>query len=165
MDSADEYPDPDEVARDVVREFAPDELVLFEQTAKALRGRRPKAGRGGADDLLGIGMGIVESVITVAVIAGTKAAFAQFVQESEKNGGTAVIRRIKRQLNKFLRRSARSVPETSTPLTKDQLATVRTAALAELAAFKLPDDLSSRIAYSIVGRLAVPSRVILGRTS
>lgn len=157
--------DVEDVARDVVTKFAPDELGLFDATAAALRGRTPKTGRGGVDELLGFGIDVVESVITIAVLSGTKAAFAQFAQDAEKKAGAATARRAKRLLGTVLRRPARAVPQPTTPLTEDQLAKVQAAAFAEIAAFGLPEDRSTQIANAIVGRLALRESAGPGETS
>ncbi len=111
MHSVDE--DLEGIARDVVAQFAPNELGLFEATAAALRGRTPKAAPGGVDELLGFGIEVVEPVITVAVVMGTKAAFDQFVQVVGTNAGAAAAAgRAKRLLDRALRRPARAVPHT-----------------------------------------------------
>ena len=162
MHSADEGLE--DIARDVVAHFAPDELGLFEATAAALRGRAPNTARGGADELLGFGIDVVESVITIAVLTGTKAAFDQFMQVTGTNAGTAAAGRAKQLLNRARRRPARAVPHAPVPLDENQLAAVRAAAVKEIAAFGLPEERSAQIANAIVGRLAVPENPTPGGT-
>jgi hypothetical protein len=156
--------DLEDIARDVVAQFAPDELGLFDATVAALRGRTPKTARGGVDELLGFGIDVVESVITVAVLMGTKAAFDQFVQVAGTNAGTAAAGRAKRLLDRARHRPARAVPHTPVPLAEDQLAAVRAAAVKEIAAFGLPEERSAQIANAIIGRLAVPESPAPGGT-
>lgn len=162
MHSVDE--DLEGIAKDVVAHFAPDELGLFAATAAALRGRASKTARGGADELLAFGIDVVESVITVAVLMGTRAAFDQFVQVTGTNAGTAFAGHAKRLLDRARRRPGRTVPQAPVPLAEDQLAAVRAAAVKEIVAFGLPEERSAQIANAIVGRLAVPESPAPGGT-
>ena len=148
------YDDATEIAKQVVAELAPDELELFDQTADATRDRAP-GGRRSADELLGFGIEAVESMVTVAALAGSKAALGRLAEEAGKAAGAKAAERAKGWFGKVRRRQAASSVALPVTLTTEQLAAVRSAAVAQIATFGLPEQRSSQIADAIVGRLAL----------
>ncbi|BDT91812.1 MULTISPECIES: hypothetical protein [Nocardia] len=133
------------VSRSVVAEHAPEELPLFDATAAAYAARR----RGPSpDELLGFGVGAVEAVVTVAVLAATKGAVDALLEYSGKRTARGLRSRLP------WRRRREAVP--SEPLTAEQLNTTRDAARRAILAYGMTDQQANLLAGAIIGELAAP---------
>ncbi|MET9289181.1 hypothetical protein [Nocardia beijingensis] len=136
------------MSRSVVAEHAPEELPLFDATAAAYAARR----RGPSpDELLGFGVGAVEAVVTVAVLAATKGAVDALLEYSGKRTARGLRGRLSRL--PWRRRAAAVAAE---PLSSEQLNATRDAARRAILAYGLTDQQANLLAGAIVGELAAP---------
>ena len=150
------------LARGAVAQAAPDELVLFDETAEEFiaQGRRqPKTS--GADEAVGFGLDLA-MVTPVAVMVATAAvqAVGAVVGEVWKEEGTPVVRSWFRRLFRLDRRRRRKKPSDQRPpmpLTPEQAQRVRVVALERALALGVPGPTASILADSITGGLVAGS--------
>lgn len=136
------------VSRSVVAEHAPEELPLFDATAAAYAARRRAPS---PDELLGFGVGAVEAVVTVAVLAATKGAVDALLEYSGKRTARGLRGRLSR-----LRWRRRAAAVAAEPLSSEQLNATRDAARRAILAYGLTDQQANLLAGAIVGELAAP---------
>ncbi|MGK8486568.1 hypothetical protein [Nocardia asiatica] len=138
------------MSRSVVALHAPEELPLFDATAAAYAARR--RGRS-PDELLGFGVGAVEAVVTVAVLAATKGAVDALLEHSGKRTARGLRGRLSRLPWRRRRPTAAATPE---PLSPEQLNATRDAARRAILAYGLTDRQANLLAGAIIGELAAP---------
>ncbi|MGK8505767.1 hypothetical protein [Nocardia asiatica] len=138
------------MSRSVVAAHAPEELPLFDATAAAYAARR--RGRS-PDELLGFGVGAVEAVVTVAVLAATKGAVDALLEYSGKRTARGLRGRLSRLPWRRRRPTAATPPE---PLSPEQLNATREAARRAILAYGLTDRQANLLAGAIIGELAAP---------
>jgi len=145
-----------DLARDTVRQAAPQELPLFranseayfKDPARALRGER------GGDQMLGFGTGAEIAILTPFAIEITKQVVIYLggeVAKAAKAESPGLIRElVKRCFKKFS-----PAPTEPPPLSRPQLEQVRQVALDAAKRLSVPDDRATLLADSVVGGLVI----------
>ena len=150
-----------EVARVVTSQLAPDEMPLFDETARAWLRRRGR--RWGRDDLLGFGLDGVQPVITIAALTGAAAALrllgSAAADAGRKGVSEAMLVGVRRLLSRLRRRPAAAVePEGhGERLSPSQLARIREVTWQRLHATGLSHDQAALVADAVVGSLVISS--------
>jgi hypothetical protein len=154
-----------EVARQVVRQTAPEELPLFSATAAAYFERADRASRplDDRDDMLGFGEAVDLTMVTPVALAVASAVVQLVATEIAKATAKRAAEAATDSVAAFfqgLRTSSKTEPGTAsaaTPtLTAAQLAEVRQVAFDKACQLKLPIAQADVLADGVVGTLAVP---------
>ncbi len=142
-----------ELARQIVRDRAPQELVLFNPTAAAyFEDPQRSLERARAKDQK-LGFGVVEAAafITPYVLEVAKAVFQYLLEQlataAEQEAASSIVKRLSRVLH-------RKASEDE-GLTQEQLERVRDVALTKAQQLRLPEDQAELLAASVVGALAL----------
>ncbi len=143
----------EELARQAIGATAPQELPLFNATAKAYFENPPgSVGRAAAkDEKLGFGVVEAAAFLTPYVLEVAKAVFQYLLRELASAAEQDAAHNIVKRLNRLLHREA----STDERLTDEQLARVHEVALTTAQRLHLPADQAELLATSVAGTLAV----------
>ena len=149
-----------DLARDTVRQVAPQELPLFRAYCEAYfkDPEKPLKGKQGKDEMLGFGTGAEVALLTPVVLAIAKEV-VQFVAgeiaKSAKNESSGLIHdAVKKMFGKF-RTADGEDTQAPPPLTRNQLARVRQKAYEIACRMNVPTSQADLLADSVVGSLVV----------
>lgn len=140
------------LSREIVAEFAPEELPLFDELAQETfeHPRPPQGEERGGDDPLGFGMNETLVAITPAVSAMVSAAFAHLLGEVFKAAGEEEAKNLRERIKRLVNKE-----RSAAPLTVEQLAQVRKLAQEQAQLFGVPAGQAQQLADALVGRLAL----------
>lgn len=148
-----------ELARDTIREVAPEELLLFRANSQAFfeNPERALQGERSGDELLGFGTGVEVAFLTPIVLAVAtevvKFVVAEIAQSSKQESAQLIQNRVKQVFKKL--QSADAGTPTSSPLTPTQLAHIRQIAYESASRLNVSANQADLLADSLVGKLAV----------
>ena len=142
-----------ESARNIVMEFAPEELPLFDELAQEYFNNPtpPKITKGQVDDQLAFGIEEVMEVVTPASIAMVSAVLTYLVPNVLKviqEEGTASL---KEYIRKFFSKSGSN----ETTLSPEQLDELRKIAYQQARAFGIQHQKAKKMSYAIIGSIAL----------
>jgi hypothetical protein len=141
------------LARDAVREQAPEEAALFDGLAAAYR-RDPRTFAVGRrrDDPLAFGAAELSMLTPIALsVASTVASMVVGAARSEVQAA------VEGPVRRFVRRLLRRPAPAPVPAAQPGLVDVRQAAVDQALRFDLPPERAAALADAVVGRLVVPA--------
>jgi hypothetical protein len=148
----------EELARTILEHSAPEELVIFEETAEEYF-HDPDAVLHPArrDEALGFGLDLALLTPYVLAVAAPVLSFlVQTVAAAAKEEATPRVRELVRRLfNRSAGRNEQEGEDAPMTLTPDQAREVRQVALARATDLGLPEEQARLLADSVVGGLAV----------
>lgn len=148
------------VARDLVTQLEPQELLLFRATSQQFRQHpeRLLAGQKASDDPIGFGLGEGAALLTPAALATASAVIGYLVDEISKTAADKSASFIIETVQRIFKKAASPTPQNDKQLptlTPNQLAQVRAIALKQARQMKLSDARAKVLADAIVGSLAI----------
>jgi hypothetical protein len=147
-----------DVARQMIKQIAPEELPLYRAQSQAYFANPAAALRGEAskDEMLGFGAGEVIIFLTPIALQVASQAVAILSEELKKASKEQSAPLIRAMVRRLLHGDARSDGPAQNPpsLTSEQLRRVREAALEEARRCRVSDDRANLLADAIAGRLA-----------
>ncbi|GAC1399258.1 MAG: hypothetical protein NVS4B12_13220 [Ktedonobacteraceae bacterium] len=147
-----------DVARDIVAQTAPEELLLFRVTSAEYFKNPEKALKQhtGKDEMLGFGGGDVVILLTPMVLTVMTEVFTfavATVKESLVKGSADLLNESAKKLFKRFRTEGKNEADTPTPFTLHQISRVHTLAYEKFLQLKLSEALANRLADAVVATL------------
>ena len=151
-----------DVARDLVRELAPEEIPLFRANSEAYF-KNPQEvlkEHTGEDEMLGFGTGEVISLLTPVALAVSVEVVKFVAEEAKKSfkaeGSSTINDLVKSMFKKFRPAEEKKEKPPETQLTLEQLKEVHKIAFAKGRQLKLSELRANRLADALVAELVAP---------
>ena len=142
-----------ELAKQLVVQFAPEELDMFDELYGEYRQHpEPAAAGQGSDDALGSGLGEVLVAVTPAASAMATAVLSFVVSEFLKASQDEASEKIKTKVKSLFHSKS---PEKTVPLSPEQLEKVQKVAAKRAVDFGLSPEQAKQMSLALIGSLSI----------